>query len=109
MMSVSTTCSAAAELSKSKPIATPATGREIGTAASMSARQPPQTDAIDDEPHDMVMSDSMRTVYGKSALLGSAGSSARSARLPWPTSRRPGAPPNRPTSPTEKGGKLYCR
>mmetsp|Transcript_9447 Transcript_9447/g.29821 ORF Transcript_9447/g.29821 Transcript_9447/m.29821 type:complete len:252 (+) Transcript_9447:262-1017(+) len=103
-MSVSTTCSAAGLSSKRRPIATPATGLAIGTAASISARQPPQTDAIDEEPHDIVMSDSIRTVYGNCAAVGIDGASARSARFPWPTSRLPGAPPKRPTSPTEKGG-----
>ena len=33
-----------------KPIATPATGLDKGTPASIRARLPPQTDAIDEEP-----------------------------------------------------------
>ena len=40
-----------------------------------------------------------------SAFFGSIGRTARQASLPWPTSRRPGAP-MRPVSPTENGGKL---
>ena len=39
----------------------PATCDFIGTPASISARQPPQTDAIDDEPLDSVISDTRRT------------------------------------------------
>ena len=44
------------------PIAIPATGRAIGTPASISARQPPQTVAIDDEPFDSAMSETRRIV-----------------------------------------------
>ena len=62
--------------------------------------RPPHTVAIELEPLDSVMSDSTRIVYGNSSRLGSIGRSARQASLPWPTSRRPGAP-KRPTSPTE--------
>jgi hypothetical protein len=40
----------------------PATGALIGTPASISARHPPQTEAIDDEPLDSVMSLTMRMV-----------------------------------------------
>ena len=40
----------------------PATGCEIGTPASISERQPPQTLAIDEEPFDSMMSLTMRTV-----------------------------------------------
>mmetsp|Transcript_52280 Transcript_52280/g.111818 ORF Transcript_52280/g.111818 Transcript_52280/m.111818 type:complete len:313 (+) Transcript_52280:158-1096(+) len=94
--------------SRSKPMATPATLRESGTPAVSIARQPEQTEAIEEEPQLSVMRDSTRTVYWKSSSDGIDGRSARSARLPCPTSRRPGAP-MRPTSPTEKGGKEYCR
>ncbi len=38
----------------------PATGSTIGTPASMSDRQPPQTVAIDDEPFDSSVSETMR-------------------------------------------------
>jgi hypothetical protein len=42
-------------------MAIPATCSFIGTPASISARQPPQTDAIDEEPFDSVISDTRRT------------------------------------------------
>ena len=48
--------------SMTRPIATPATGAFSGTPASISASEPPQTDAIDDEPLDSRMSDTTRTV-----------------------------------------------
>ena len=38
----------------------PATCRSTGTPASISARQPPQTEAIDDEPLDSVISETRR-------------------------------------------------
>ena len=44
------------------PIAMPATGALIGTPASIIASVPPHTDAIDDEPFDSRMSDTMRIV-----------------------------------------------
>ena len=45
----------------------PATGAFVGTPASISASEPPHTDAIDDEPFDSRMSDTTRIVYGKSS------------------------------------------
>ena len=83
----------------------PATGALIGTPASMSDSEPPQTVAIDDEPFDSRISETMRIVYGKSPSSGSTGDSARSASAPWPISRRPG-PRRNFTSPMQKGGKL---
>ena len=83
----------------------PATGRLIGTPASISERLEPHTDAIDDEPFDSKMSDTTRIVYGKSSIDGTIGTSARSASAPWPMSRRFG-PRMKPASPTENGGKL---
>jgi hypothetical protein len=80
--------------------ATPATADLIGTPASIIERLPPQTVAIEDDPFDSVMSETMRSEYGKSASLGSTGSSARRASAPWPISRRE-VEPKRPTSPTE--------
>ncbi len=53
-----------------RPIAMPATGCLIGTPASISASVPPQTEAIDDEPFDSRMSETMRTVYGKPSFAG---------------------------------------
>ena len=43
-------------------MATPATGAAIGTPASISARMPPQTVAIEEEPLLSRMSDTTRTV-----------------------------------------------
>ena len=45
-----------------RPIATPATGAFSGTPASNIASDPPQTDAIDEEPFDSRMSETTRTV-----------------------------------------------
>mmetsp|Transcript_23777 Transcript_23777/g.56319 ORF Transcript_23777/g.56319 Transcript_23777/m.56319 type:complete len:238 (-) Transcript_23777:429-1142(-) len=47
---------------RSIPMAMPATGLLMGTPASIRARQPPQTDAIDEDPLDSVTSDSTRIV-----------------------------------------------
>ena len=44
------------------PIAMPATGSLIGTPASIIARVPPQTVAMEDEPLDSRISDTMRSV-----------------------------------------------
>src|SRR5262245_13723757 len=102
-MSVSTTNRPSGSLMR--PIAAPATGAEIGTPASMSASVEPQVDAIDVEPLDDMHSDTSRMTYGKSSLLGSTGTRARSARWPWPTSRREG-PRIGLFSPVEYGGEL---
>src|SRR5580765_3480579 len=91
--------------SMTRPIATPATFAFIGTPASISASDPPHTLAIEDDPFDSVMSETIRIVYGNVVSSGNAPSSARRARAPWPISRRPGLP-KRPVSPTEYGGKL---
>ena len=53
--------------SLTRPIAIPATDALIGTPASISARDEPQTEAIEDEPLDSVISDTRRTVYGNSS------------------------------------------
>src|ERR687894_3185077 len=87
------------------PIAMPATGRFSGTPASMSDSDEPQTEAIDDEPLDSRMSDTTRMEYGNSSVEGTTGMSARSARAPWPMSRRFG-PRMKPASPTENGGEV---
>jgi hypothetical protein len=81
-------------------MAIPATGRVIGTQASMSARLDPQTEAIEDEPLQVSVSDTTRIKYGKSIRLGSTDSSAFSANRPCPTSRRH-TPRSGLTSPTE--------
>src|SRR6476469_11230827 len=88
-----------------RPIAIPATGALIGTPASISASELPQTDAIEDEPFDSVVSETTRIVYGKDSIVGITASTPRLARRPWPISRRFG-PIMRPASPTEYGGKL---
>src|SRR5437667_8103711 len=87
------------------PIATPAHADLIGTPASMSASEPEQTEAIDDEPLDSRISDTIRIVYGNCSYGGSTACSARSARAPWPISRRD-TPRTGFTSPVENGGKL---
>ena len=60
-MSVSTANSSSSLM---RPMAMPATGRFIGTPASISASDAPQTVAIEDEPLDSVISDTTRRVYG---------------------------------------------
>ncbi len=40
----------------------------MGTPASIKARQPPQTEAIDEEPFDSRMSETTRIAYGKFGL-----------------------------------------
>src|SRR4029079_10142696 len=88
-----------------RPIAIPAPGVLIGTPPSIKDRMPPHTDAIDELPLDSRISDTIRTVYGKSYSLGRTRAIARSARFPWPTSRRL-APRSGLVSPVENGGKL---
>mmetsp|Transcript_1994 Transcript_1994/g.7312 ORF Transcript_1994/g.7312 Transcript_1994/m.7312 type:complete len:280 (-) Transcript_1994:335-1174(-) len=107
-MSVRMMVSSPSDSGSRRPIATPATTRFSGTPASSIAKHPAQTDAMEELPFDSVMLLSTRTTYGHDELSGMVGMSARSARLPCPSSRRPGAP-MRPTSPTELGGKKYCR
>src|SRR2546421_2043239 len=83
----------------------PATALLIGTPASMRLSVEPHTLAIEDEPLDSRMSETIRIVYGNSSWLGTIGTSARSARAPCPMSRRLG-PRMNPASPTENGGQL---
>src|SRR3990167_3147646 len=87
------------------PIAIPAAGETIGTPPSISASDDPHTEAIELEPLDPRISDTIRIVYGNVSREGMIGISARSASAPCPITRRPGAP-MRPVSPTENGGKL---
>src|SRR5690349_13136096 len=101
-MSVSTATRSPSLMS---PMATPATGAFTGTPASMSDMDAPHTDAIDDDPFDSRMSETMRIVYGNVVSAGMTGSTERSASAPWPISRRPGPRMGR-VSPTENGGKL---
>ena len=87
------------------PIAIPATGDFTGIPASIIANDAPHVVAIDDDPFDSVISDTTLIEYGNSSCDGITGLFARNANLPWPISRRPGAP-ILPVSPTENGGKL---
>jgi len=78
-------------------------GALIGNAASMSDRQPPHTDAIDDEPFDS-RSRHDAIVYGNSSCVGScAEAPARRARLADFAPRRARIIF---VSPVENGGKL---
>src|SRR3982751_366582 len=92
--------------SMTSPTEMPATGRLIGTPASMSASVPPQTLAMLDEPLDSRISETSRTVYGKRVAGGMTALSDRSASIPWPISRRPG-PRIGLHSPTEYGGEMW--
>ena len=65
-----------------KPIAIPATGSLIGTPASIRASEVPQTVAIEDEPLDSVISDTILNVYGKLSFGGSDELIALHANLP---------------------------
>ena len=86
-------------------MATPATGALIGTPASISDSEAPQTEAIDEDPFDSRISETMRMTYGNFSMSGIIAAMPRRARLPWPISRRFGEPII-PVSPTENGGKL---
>ena len=77
----------------------------IGTPAAIKDREDAQMLAWDVEPLDSMVSDTVRIAYGNSSSLGRTGIRARSARAPWPISRRPG-PLDGFVSPTEKDGKL---
>lgn len=48
----------------------PATGALTGTPASISDNEVPQTDAIEEEPFDSVISETTRMVYGKASMVG---------------------------------------
>ena len=91
--------------SLTRPIAIPATGALIGTPASISESEEPQTLAIELEPLDSVISDTIRIVYGNSSILGRQAAIPLRANRPWPISRRL-TPITRPVSPTQYGGKL---
>src|SRR5205085_10637197 len=102
MMSVS---SAWREDSLTMPTEMPAQGASMGTPASKSARLAPQTEAMEEDPFDSMMSATTRTVYGKASSEGSRGLSGFLKRAPWPISRRPG-PRSGLVSPVENDGKL---
>ena len=85
--------------SRTKPIATPATGALRGTPASINDKLAPQTLAIEEEPFDSVISETTLVVYGHSSVAGSTAVMPRRASRPWPISLRLG-PPEKPVSPT---------
>ena len=66
--------------SLTRPIAIPATEDFNGIPACINARLAPQTLAIEEDPFDSRMSETMRTVYGDSASLGRTAEIARSAK-----------------------------
>jgi len=78
--------------SRIKPIANTSNVRLNWTPASIMAKQPPHTDAMDEEPLDSVISETTRMLYAKSSALGNTGIKARLAKRPWPISRRFGLP-----------------
>src|SRR5690606_23805649 len=86
-----------------KPIAIPETGFVIWIPASINAKVPEQTVAIEEEPLDSNTSETILTVYGQSA--GIIPFNARCAKFPCPTSLRE-VPLKGLASPVEKGGKL---
>ena len=61
-------------------MAIPLTGREIGTPASIRARQLAQVAAMEVEPFWDMISVTERMAYGKSSSVGRTGRRARSAR-----------------------------
>ncbi len=65
-----------------KPIAIPATEALIGTPASINASEEPQTEAIELEPFDSVISETTRTVYGNSSTVGITAATPRFAKRP---------------------------
>ncbi len=75
------------------------------TPASIKANDPPQTEAMELEPFDSVISETILIVYANSSSGGLTCSNARSARAPCPISLRL-VPRIGRTSPTENGGKL---
>ena len=60
----------------------PATGLANGTPASIRASEVPHTVAIEDEPFDSVISETIRMVYGNSSFDGSRGLIDRHANFP---------------------------
>ena len=76
-----------------------------GTPAAISDMHDEHVLAIDVEPFDSNVSDTVLIAYGNSSSLGSTGISAFSAKAPCPISLRPG-PLDGFVSPTEYDGKL---
>ena len=86
-------------------IATQLTMFLIGTQASIIDIEEPHIEAIELEPLQVVISETILMKYGNSSSDGRTGSRAFSASLPCPISLLPGHLIIL-TSPTEKGGKL---
>ena len=88
-----------------RPHEIPATIFLIGTPAAISDIHDAHVEAIDVEPFDSNVSDTLLIAYGNSSSLGRTGIRAFSANAPCPISRRPG-PLLGFVSPTEYEGKL---
>ena len=78
----------------------PATGALIGTPAAIRDMQDAQVEAMEVEPLDSNVSETLRIAYGNSSIEGSTGISAFSASAPCPISLLPG-PLETFVSPTE--------
>src|SRR4051812_50093084 len=100
-MSVMRTC---LSFSITSPIEMPATGRLIGTPASIIASVPPHTDAIELEPFDSRISLTRRIVYGNRVAGGGTGLGGGAAHKPGALSRRP-RPPVRLAFPARARGE----
>ncbi len=85
--------------SLTKPIAIPAIFSLIGIPAAIIAKLPPQTDAIELEPLDSVISLTTLMAYGNSSRLGTANCNDLLASAPCPISLLLG-PIGNPSSPT---------
>jgi len=86
------------------PIATPATGAFNGTPASISESDAPQMVAIDDDPFDSICR-RRRAWHKANRPSWEARRKQRAPQVRHADFARP-APRIKPTSPTEKGGKL---
>ena len=91
--------------SEMRPQEMPATGRLMGTPASIRARVAPQMEPWEVEPLEETTSLTTRMAYGNSSTDGSTGAMAFSTSAPWPISRREVERLPR-ASPVEKAGML---
>jgi len=98
-MSVSRIGSSLVASGETGPSATPPTWL---TLALVTARAPPQTDPMLEEPQDAVMSDSARIEKAKSSVARDGRQQSALVNAQWSISRRPGAP-------TLEAGHAYCR
>src|SRR3546814_18392108 len=88
-----------------RPIEMPATGALIGTPASISDSQLPQTEAIEEETFDSVISETTRMVYGNYSTVGIPARTPRLAKQHWPIPPRC-RHPTPPAYPTEYVGQV---